>query len=190
MKSRSIESHNRGFTLIELLVVIAIIGLLSSIVLAAVNIARMHAIDASRTTNLLQVQQAIELYYSDNNLYPKSYKENNPQNTGNGIFYVSGQCVEGNKAPIIPDSLGRSVINGLPLGNLSGGYIAQLPSDTKMNVNGNNCCYTYYVTADHQSYKYTFDGCALTGSADGTGSFKDPVHSGAWSVYSPGGANL
>ncbi|MBK5215561.1 MAG: prepilin-type N-terminal cleavage/methylation domain-containing protein [Candidatus Pacebacteria bacterium] len=62
----------RGFTLIELLVVIAIIGILSSVVLASLNTARSKARDTQRTASIKQVQNALEMYYSDNGFYPSS----------------------------------------------------------------------------------------------------------------------
>ena len=55
----------RGFTLIELLVVIAIIGLLSSVILASLNTARMKGRDARRLADVKQLQLALELYSSD-----------------------------------------------------------------------------------------------------------------------------
>lgn len=61
---------NKGFTLIELLVVIAIIGLLSSIVLASLNSARVKARDARRMSDLHQIRLALEFYYNDNGKYP------------------------------------------------------------------------------------------------------------------------
>ena len=63
------ETH-RGFTLIELLVVIAIIGVLSSVVLASLNTARMKSRDAARVALVKQVQNALGLYYLDRNDYP------------------------------------------------------------------------------------------------------------------------
>lgn len=60
----------RGFTLIELLVVISIIGMLSSVVLASMNTARVKARDAARLAGLQEIQNALELYYSTNGSYP------------------------------------------------------------------------------------------------------------------------
>lgn len=63
--------HSKGFTLIELLVVVAIIGMLSSVVLAALGEARANARDARRAQDIRQFQTALELYYSStNNSYP------------------------------------------------------------------------------------------------------------------------
>ncbi|HEY4524295.1 MAG TPA: type II secretion system protein [Candidatus Paceibacterota bacterium] len=60
----------RGFTLIELLVVIAIIGLLSSIVYTSLGQARQKAKDSKRLQDLLQVRNALELYYAKYGQYP------------------------------------------------------------------------------------------------------------------------
>jgi prepilin-type N-terminal cleavage/methylation domain-containing protein len=63
----------RGFTMIELLVVIAIIGLLSAVVLTALDEARKRARDATRLSDLRQMQTALALYYNENGEYP-NYK--------------------------------------------------------------------------------------------------------------------
>lgn len=54
----------QGFTLIELLVVIAIIGILSAVVMASLNDARISSRDARRLSDLHQLQTAMELYYN------------------------------------------------------------------------------------------------------------------------------
>lgn len=60
---------NNGFTLIELLVVITIISMLASIVLASVNQARARARDVVRLSDMKQLQNAFEAYYTVNNQY-------------------------------------------------------------------------------------------------------------------------
>ena len=62
----NLTSTKRGFTLIELLVVIAIIGILSSVVLASLNTARLKSRDARRLSDIKQLQIALALY-SDSN---------------------------------------------------------------------------------------------------------------------------
>lgn len=59
-----------GFTLIELLVVVSIIAMLTSIVLASLSNAKMKARDTKRIQDLIQIRNALELYYSDNGAYP------------------------------------------------------------------------------------------------------------------------
>ncbi len=63
-------SNSRGFTLIELLVVIAIIGVLSSVVLASLNTARMRSRDVVRMTIVKQIQSALAIYHLDRRDYP------------------------------------------------------------------------------------------------------------------------
>ena len=76
-------TYSRGFTLIELLVVIAIIGLLSSIVLASLNTARVKGADAARISDVKSLETAMELYYNTNGGYPTS------KGSGNGDVLLS-----------------------------------------------------------------------------------------------------
>jgi prepilin-type N-terminal cleavage/methylation domain-containing protein len=54
--------NKKAFTLIELLVVISIIGLLSSLSVYAINIARVKARDAKRKSDIRQIVQALYLH--------------------------------------------------------------------------------------------------------------------------------
>ncbi len=69
----------RGFTLIELLVVIAIIGILSSVVLSSLNVARSKGANAAVKNNLANMRVQAEFWYDE------------PIPTGGGKTY-SGLC--------------------------------------------------------------------------------------------------
>lgn len=61
-------AQKRGFTLIELLVVISIIGLLSSVVLASLQEARVRARDTSLKSSFISLRSNIENEYTSNGL--------------------------------------------------------------------------------------------------------------------------
>ena len=83
------SNKNKGFTLIELLVVIAIIGMLSSVVLASVNSARIKARDARRLEDMIQIRNALALYASDNGgKYPNLWVADAPHLNGTGNDWV------------------------------------------------------------------------------------------------------
>lgn len=64
------QLKTKGFTLIELLVVVAIIGVLASVVFSSLNNARIKTRDSSRMATVKQIQNALELYITDNGSYP------------------------------------------------------------------------------------------------------------------------
>jgi prepilin-type N-terminal cleavage/methylation domain-containing protein len=76
----------RGFTLIELLVVIAIIGILSAVVLASLNTARLKGIDAAVQSNLTTIRSQASLYY-ENNGYGYGSSVTDSCATGNGNMF-------------------------------------------------------------------------------------------------------
>ena len=65
-----IKRKLRGFTLIELLVVIAIVGILFAVGTASYITAQKQVRDSRRKTDLLEIQQALETYRSENGFYP------------------------------------------------------------------------------------------------------------------------
>lgn len=117
---------NRGFTLIELLVVIAIIGLLSTVVLASLNTARMRAKDSQRVQQLQQLVNALELYALDNNgIYPS------PTASDGG---ACSSCVSA-LANYLTPATGKKYMPALPVdskwGDTSNGFRYQRCDDMK-----------------------------------------------------------
>ena len=112
--------QEKGFTLIELLVVIAIIGLLSSIVIASLNTARMKARDAERIAEFRQVHTAMELYYDAFGTYP-----------GDNALYDNSTT--GHRAQF------EAMTNQL----ISAGFISSVPKDPINNPSTVNL-YMYY----------------------------------------------
>lgn len=77
----------KGFTLVELLVVIAIIGVLATLVLLQLGIARGRARDTKRIADVSQVRSAVEQYFEDNNgTYPVAIDDTNI-----GKYFSSGK---------------------------------------------------------------------------------------------------
>jgi len=121
-------SLKQGFTLIELLVVIAVIGILAAVVLASLNTARGKARDAKRISDLKQIQTALELYHTDNGVYPS---------TGMSLGATVGDNYQGTCS-----GHGSYPTSG-PTGyvpSLAPTYMAQLPVDPKPSA---NACYLY-----------------------------------------------
>lgn len=61
----------RGFTLIELLIVIAVIGVMSVVMVLALNSANKRSRDAIRLADLKRMQNGLDLYFIRRNSYPE-----------------------------------------------------------------------------------------------------------------------
>jgi prepilin-type N-terminal cleavage/methylation domain-containing protein len=129
--------REEGFTLIELLVVISIIGLLSSIMLVAVNNARSKARDARRKGDMRQVVTMLEMYMEKYGKYPTPITPN---------CRADGWCVDSSpqdgKNPVNDWIPGLSEFGKLPHN--------PLPYGTGVDASGNpttGWSYHYYSTA-------------------------------------------
>jgi prepilin-type N-terminal cleavage/methylation domain-containing protein len=115
------QNSHKAFTLIELLVVIAIIALLASIVLVALGSARVKSRDAKRVADLTAVNNALELYYSDNGHYPNTNNNwtsfDSPAYSGNPVF---GPDAANLTAALVPTYLAAGPSDPKSLGGDSG----------------------------------------------------------------------
>lgn len=63
---------SRGFTIVELLIVIVVVAILASISVVAYNGVQSRSRDATRRSDLRNVQIALERFYVDNGYYPSA----------------------------------------------------------------------------------------------------------------------
>jgi len=126
--ARSRRHSLTGFTLIELLVVIAIIGILASIVLANLNIARIKARDARRISDVKQIQLTLELFYDAYGYYPAS------------IYPATGGPLSPFIANVPMDPLGTGLAYNYTAINIAG--TAALSCDATSNL-----CPSYHIGA-------------------------------------------
>src|SRR3989344_6550094 len=128
MQKLSRKKHSRAFTLIELLVTIALIGIMASATLIVLNPLKrsQQARDAIRKTHLAEIQDALEIYYAENNGYP---------NTGGLVGWPTNYWRwSSDPQPWIPDLVPK--------------YIKQVPIDPK------NCCERPFLLGNYE-YAYS-----------------------------------
>ena len=105
-------NKQKGFTLIELLVVVGIIAILSSILYANFNEARMIARDKARMTSLKEMQLALELYKAQYGVYPDACS---PANTINFVGPGDTTASDFDKCANYIPALVPEFIGALPL---------------------------------------------------------------------------
>lgn len=141
-----------GFTLIELLVTVSIISLLSSMVLFSINKASSKSREAVRKSDLKQLQNALETYYSEFNAYPS---------TGNNWW---GASVNG----------GNRGVNGVNayIPGLTPTYMSILPLDPAGDKSGWS---GYNYRSDGQNYKLISHTVGPETFPQAGGAFYDPI---------------
>ncbi|MDD2260276.1 MAG: prepilin-type N-terminal cleavage/methylation domain-containing protein [Acholeplasmataceae bacterium] len=120
-------NYYKAFTLIELLVVIAIVGVLSTLSVISLNSARSKARDVKRLSDVRQIATALEMYFSDQAVYPTiSWPSTMP---------LTGLCIS---------DLGISSTCGAMV------YLSKIPGDPR----GDD--YQYHQLANGNDYRLSF----------------------------------
>jgi general secretion pathway protein G len=93
LKSRSQESRG-GFTLVEILLVVAILGILAGVAVVSLKGRTKTANIAATRTSIQAVQTAIDVYETDNGVYPGSLQSlltKGSENNWNGPYMRDGR---------------------------------------------------------------------------------------------------
>lgn len=133
-----ILSRNKsGFTIIELLVVAAIIGLISAVVLQSLNAARMKSRNATRLSQIDQINKALELSATGGTNKLPFTGGPPPAWFCIGAFTPCGGGAYVNNA----------VVNNAIAASIAGGTVASIPKDPSLNgVIGDAYLYNPAVT--------------------------------------------
>jgi prepilin-type N-terminal cleavage/methylation domain-containing protein len=163
------RNNQSGFTLIELLVVIAIMGLLSSVLLTTLSLARQKGRDAKRKADMVQMQTALEVYFNTNFSYPT---------TTGSWWSASGSCGSGTLPKVYTGANGY-------IPNLAPTFVGNLPSDPRPAPTTN--CSGYNYRSDGTNYKIISNSVSGVGGPEtypsAGQSFYDPVRpTSAWMV--------
>ena len=129
----------KGFTLIELLVVISVIGLLASIVMAALTSARAKSRDATRAEALHQMSTAVEMYGTTNGHYPYTCAAAGWTSFDSAAYSPNTLCTAANGA----------VSTGLTLSGTLAPYIVGIADPKNL---GGDSGYLYINLSDANSY--------------------------------------
>lgn len=143
-----ISKNKKGFTLIELLVVISIIGLLSSVVLASLNSARVKARDTVRAKDMQTIFTMLTQYNSQYGGIPTTFTYSGSDAGG---WDYSSQPVG------TPSFMSFLVTSGIT---------TRVPIDPINNMTGDNSPSGTYA---YKYYCYPGEGLALGYTKESTG---------------------
>jgi prepilin-type N-terminal cleavage/methylation domain-containing protein len=178
-----------GFTLIELLIVISIIGVLSSIVVVSTSNSRAKARDSYRISQIKEVQNALELYYSNHGVYPVdtyalTFDDNIPRNWSMMIATLNNEnLIRANFSKAETENkLSFSLINtAYAMVRVYNFYACSVQDPSYKTGNDYKYSYGYVVSADQQSYKirtYIEDSNSSIFQNSQSGTFLDSATTG------------
>jgi prepilin-type N-terminal cleavage/methylation domain-containing protein len=150
--------HNNsqsGFTLIEIMIVIVIIGFLAVTVLTALNSTRAKARDSQRKQAILNMQKALEDYFTANNSYPCS---GTLVGSSCNAPYNWRAVINSNACPAGGNVSTSGATGYIP--NFTPTYVTVLPADPKPATVSNNCS-GYAYKSDGSNYKLISSNGAL-----------------------------
>jgi len=123
----------KGFTLIEILIVVAIIGILASVILVGLGSFRARGRDARRISDLREVQNALELYYTKNQQYPDASDWNGLQsiliNAGIGVSAIPNDPLPGRNYGYCKTSDNYNYVIAAYLEDMNNPVLTQASSD-------------------------------------------------------------
>jgi len=134
------KNNGAGFTLVELLVVITILGILATIGLTVFASAQVRSRDSQRKSDLKQLSNALEVFYSDYAKYPDSSSGQIEACGYNSATKVGAVCVWGSGE--FRDTDGSGTIKTV--------YFTTLPKDPS---SGSNYYYRIVDSGTNQKFQ-------------------------------------
>lgn len=134
----------KGFTVIEMLVVIVIIGILAAITAVSYASVQQRSRDTTRTSDIREVQKALEKYHAANGMYPSVGSDN----TAYALTTLSTALVTPgylNKIPTAPSGLAYEYVRG-PVGVDSYGIRMGYETQPNCHLGMNNESSTWWST--------------------------------------------
>lgn len=155
------KDTSRGFTLLELLVVIGIIALLSIIVAASMSESRERGRDAGRKAQTQELLKALELYYSNNGMYP-THNDGDANTHGSLEFIDSDFYGAGRSLSRLPDEAYTGHYYYCVSANGSSMVLA-VNTENDRGSTGSDFC---HITRGASPFGCTFSGAGANVDAD------------------------